>query len=178
MPVLCDTVTLEEVIATAVQVVGCQLWGCEWVLSNKQKLLRVYVEGATGSNGSDDLNCKTDALDASQFIKDSAVTVDDCARVHRQLQAILKVEARHMRALQLEVSSPGLERRLFKLSQYRRYVNHTLRLLLCVPYQERKRFIGILEMVRDKEREIVLQIEGMAHTFAFEHIVKAYLVID
>ena len=54
--------------------------------------------------------------------KDGGVGVDDCADVSRQVSAILDVEDPIADKYNLEVSSPGLDRPLFTLEQFQRYV--------------------------------------------------------
>lgn len=54
--------------------------------------------------------------------KEGGVTVDDCADVSRQVSAILDVEDPIADKYTLEVSSPRLDRPLFTLSQFVRFV--------------------------------------------------------
>lgn len=144
---------LEEKIARAIEALGCRLWGCEWVLSHKQQLLSVSIEGAGVS-----------------------ATAEDCVKAHRALQMLLKVEMLGMPHLKLEVSSPGLDRRLFNMSQYVRYVKHTLHVRLRESHAGRKQFVGVLETAKDDH--ITLLVEAQSYTFPLAQIAKAHVVID
>jgi len=81
---------LSKLIEPVVQELGCELWGIEKLQQGRQVVLKIYIESADGIN------------------------VDDCARVSRQVSAILDVEDPIPGEYMLEVSSPGVERRLFK----------------------------------------------------------------
>ena len=156
MTTLYDTSVLEKLVTTSVQAARCQLWGYEWVMSHKQNLLRVYIEETTD--------------------KLRSVTIDHCVNVHHQLKTALRVEAPFLKSLQLEVSSPGLARRLFRLSHYQRYINERLRLSLRQPHAGRKHFVGQLKSVQGDN--IVLQTVDDTYTFEFDNICKAHLVVD
>ncbi len=57
------------------------------------------------------------------------VQVEHCARVSRQLSALLDVEDLLPGAYRLEVSSPGLDRPLLVAADFRRYAGHRVRVL-------------------------------------------------
>jgi ribosome maturation factor RimP len=90
---------------------------------------------------------------------DRAVTVDDCEKVTHQLLHVLTVEnASYER---LEVSSPGLDRPLKKLSDYRRFAGQeaVIKLRMAIPGAgNRKSFEGVLH---EPEGETLrLEFEG------------------
>jgi ribosome maturation factor RimP len=90
---------------------------------------------------------------------DRAVTVDDCEKVTHQLLHVLTVEnASYER---LEVSSPGLDRPLKKLSDYRRFAGQeaVIKLRMATPGAgNRKSFEGVLH---EPEGETLrLEFEG------------------
>jgi ribosome maturation factor RimP len=70
------------------------------------------------------------------------VTVDDCERVTRQLQHVLEVEG--FAYERLEVSSPGLDRRLNSAADFARFSGEQVEVTLKVPFKGRKRFRGEL----------------------------------
>jgi ribosome maturation factor RimP len=72
----------------------------------------------------------------------SAVTVDDCEAVSRQLQYVLEVERCDYD--RLEVSSPGVDRPLKKASDYARFAGSEIDLTLKLPLAGRKHFRGRL----------------------------------
>ncbi len=64
---------------------------------------------------------------------ESGVNVEHCARVSRQLSAVLDVEDLLPGAYRLEVSSPGLDRPLLVAADFRRYAGHRVRILAGEP---------------------------------------------
>ncbi len=82
------------------------------------------------------------------------VNVEDCEKVHRQLQFALEVEAIEYR--RLEVSSPGIDRPLRGQSDFERFVGEVIDITLKAPMGQaaqgqvsanRKKFRGTLERV-------------------------------
>ena len=61
---------------------------------------------------------------------EDSVSVDDCARVSRDLSAILDVEEVVPTAYTLEVSSPGLDRPLRRADDYRRFAGRRAKLVM------------------------------------------------
>ena len=109
-----------------VEAAGLELWGLE-LLGEGRPILRVYVEGPS-----------------------SGATIEDCARLSRQLGLALDVEDIIPSAYTLEVSSPGLTRPFFSPEQLTAYVGRTLDVTLSEALPEfprRKKFHGRLEEV-------------------------------
>jgi ribosome maturation factor RimP len=61
---------------------------------------------------------------------EESVSVDDCARVSRDLSAMLDVEDVVPSAYTLEVSSPGLDRPLRQADDYRRFAGRRAKLVM------------------------------------------------
>ena len=72
----------------------------------------------------------------------SAVTVEDCEAVTRQLQYVLEVE--QVDYERLEVSSPGLDRPLKTPGDYERFAGNPIDLTLKLPLEGRRKFRGRL----------------------------------
>jgi len=70
------------------------------------------------------------------------VLVEDCEIVTRQLQYVLEVEA--VDYARLEVSSPGLDRPLKKIADWRRFEGEEVEVTLCEAFQNRKKWRGVL----------------------------------
>ena len=66
---------------------------------------------------------------------EESVSVDDCANVSRDLSAILDVEDIVPTAYTLEVSSPGLDRPLRSLDDYRRFTGRRAKVVLREPLE-------------------------------------------
>ena len=135
---------LEEMLAPTVVALGFTLWGIEYVSQGRHSVLRVYIE------------------------RDSGITADDCAAVSTQVSAILDVEDPISGEYTLEVSSPGMDRRLFSLEQYRAYVGEVVDLQLRSPFDGRRKFKGVLTgieggdvVVRIDDHEFLLPYDGI-----------------
>src|SRR5207249_3095314 len=74
--------------------------------------------------------------------KPGGVTHDDCSDVSTQLSTVLDVEDFIHSAYTLEVSSPGLERGLYKPADYERFAGRTARIKLRVPLNGQRNFRG------------------------------------
>ena len=81
--------------------------------------------------------------------KVSGVRVEDCAAVSNHLTRLFAVEA--VEYSRLEVSSPGLDRPLRQLKDFRRFEGERAQVRMRVPVQGRKNFIGILRGASDAE---------------------------
>ena len=92
---------------------------------------------------------------------ESGVTVDDCARVSYQVSGVLDVEDPIPGNYQLEISSPGLDRPLFRARDYERFAGQLVFVRLRQPLNGRRRFKGRLEGLHDQD--VVLELEDGAH---------------
>jgi ribosome maturation factor RimP len=75
---------------------------------------------------------------------EAPMTVEDCAVVSRSLSAVLDVADPIAGAYDLEVSSPGIDRPLVRLSDFDRFAGHEAKIELSGPRDGRKRFRGTL----------------------------------
>src|SRR2546425_4011267 len=76
--------------------------------------------------------------------KDTGVSLDDCARISRQLSAHLDLEDPIQGRYTLEVSSPGLDRPLVKDGDYTKFAGRRVRLSTLAPIEGRRHFAGRL----------------------------------
>lgn len=144
---------LQDILASAVEALGYELVGCELHGQQGRSLLRVYVEGPEGAS----------------------VTLDDCAKISRQISAVLDVADPIRGRYLLEVSSPGLERPLFTADHYRRFIGHRVKLRLRVPREGQRNFNGIIEAVKDDQ--ITFQLDEATLELHLSEIDKAKLVL-
>ena len=72
------------------------------------------------------------------------ISVEDCTQISRTVSALMDVHDPIKGAYMLEVSSPGLERPLVRLSDYERFSGSAARVELTMPLNGRKRYKGIL----------------------------------
>jgi len=107
----------------------------------------------------------------------SGMNVDDCARISRSISAILDVEDPISGEYTLEVSSPGIDRPLTRLKDFRRYAGFEARIDLAEPIDGRKRFSGRLLGVDDADRVLVETESGANDALPFEGIARAKLIL-
>jgi len=143
---------LEELIRPVVEGLGFEFWGLEYLSLGKDSVLRVFIE--------------TDA--------EKGIDVEDCATVSRQVSAIMDVEDPISGEYNLEVSSPGLDRPLFELSQYQRFMGSVVSLRLRVPFDGRRKFKGQLTGIEGDE--VVLLVDNEEYLLPIELIEKANIV--
>ena len=106
---------------------------------------------------------------------DGSMSLDDCTQVSRQVSAILDVEDVIPKAYRLEVSSPGIDRPLVKLSDYTDFQGHAAKIETVLPVDGRKRFSGVLKGVADNK--IHITVDGRDHQIPFADIQTAKLVL-
>jgi ribosome maturation factor RimP len=83
--------------------------------------------------------------------KPGGVTHDDCSRVSHQMSTVMDVEDFIHSAYVLEVSSPGLERGLYKRADYERFTGSIAKLKARSPIKGQRNFRGrILGVANDK----------------------------
>jgi ribosome maturation factor RimP len=102
------------------------------------------------------------------------ITVDDCAKVSRQVSSVFDVEDPIMGEYTLEVSSPGMDRPLFKLEQYRQYIGEKVKIKLRIPFDGRRNFAGQMTGVEDED--IVVAVDDNEYLLPFDLIDKASII--
>ena len=104
------------------------------------------------------------------------MTVEDCARLSRELSPVLDVADAIEEAYRLEVSSPGLDRPLTRIRDYQRFNGEEAKIELDMPVNDRKRFTGKLRGVEDDV--VLIECEpGDVVEIAFASIRRAKLVL-
>lgn len=140
---------------------GLEIFDVEWKIG-KQRLLRVYIDRLP---------------DPENPMEASNVSHSDCQRVSEQLSVILDVEDLVPGpGYVLEVSSPGLDRKLIKPADYDRFAGRLARIWVNEPVENQKYFEGRLAGYANgtvkltvKEHEISLPYAGIR---------KANLVVE
>lgn len=106
--------------------------------------------------------------------KPEGISLDDCEQVSRAISAILDVEDPVPGQYDLEVSSPGLDRKLTKVEHFQRFIGETLKVSMRFPVAGRRRFRGQLLSVDDENIEV--EVDGQSHTLSLAAIDTARLV--
>ncbi|HEX5411861.1 MAG TPA: ribosome maturation factor RimP [Terriglobia bacterium] len=107
--------------------------------------------------------------------KPGGVTHADCALVSEQLSAILDVEDPFPGSYLLEVSSPGLDRKLVKPREYRYFTGRRARIVLREAIEEKKVFEGRLVGFNEGRVQLGLDNQKIAE-FELSNISKARLL--
>jgi ribosome maturation factor RimP len=139
-----------RILTPVVESMGYELFGIEVFPRSTDVLLRIYIDQPSG------------------------ISIADCERVSRQISGLLNVEDVIPSHYILEVSSPGLDRPLFKIEHFIRFSGHRVRVQLVVPYKGRRNLVGCL--VGTENDEVVIDSHGEAFSVPLENIKKARLI--
>ena len=147
---------IQKMIEPVIIALGLQLWGVEYLGQGRHTLLRVFID------------------------KSGGVNVEDCAEASRQVSSVLDVEDPIKDEYTLEVSSPGMDRILFRPEQYKLYLNSKLKIRLSGNVGGRRNFTGMLQEVTgtDGDIEIIVNMGAEILKFPLHTIEKANLVIE
>ena len=83
---------------------------------------------------------------------DGTFTIGDCEAVSRALAPVLDLDDPISGEYRLEISSPGIDRPLVRLSDLRRAQGHEVKVEMSVPLDGRRRFRGSIAAVHDDGR--------------------------
>lgn len=106
--------------------------------------------------------------------KPGGVNHQDCQRVSQQIGELLEVEDVIDSRYVLEVSSPGIERPLFKEQDYQRFVGKEIQLVTIEKIDDRRKFQGLIQSF--SQGILDLELEGEIFRIPFEKIRRANLV--
>ncbi len=143
---------LQKLIEPTVERLGYELTDLEVRLGGKGGLLRLTID------------------------KPDGIGLEDCEKVSQAVGALLDVEDPVPGDYNLEVSSPGLDRKLTKSEHFQRFEGETLKVTMRLPIEGRRRFRGILMSSDDKN--IVVEVDGESHSLPLSMIDTARLVPD
>jgi ribosome maturation factor RimP len=141
---------IADQIRPAIEDMGYELWGCQYLTQGRHSLLRIFID------------------------KDSGIGIEDCEQASRMISAILDVEDPISGNYSLEVSSPGSPRPLFYSYQYQRYAGEEIEIKLVKPIAGKRKHIGVI--VSADEESLTLDIDNEKQDFLLTTIVKANLI--
>lgn len=133
---------------------GLEVWNVDVLGAGRSRLVRIFID------------------------KPDGVTLADCELMSQQVGTVLDVEDivpdQHYH---LEVSSPGVERRLFRPEHFARFAGHKARVALREPIENQRRWEGLLAGV--EEETILLEAaNGATMRFRMDQIEKANLKFE
>jgi ribosome maturation factor RimP len=106
--------------------------------------------------------------------KPGGITLDDCVNISRQLGDILDVGLDTQSSYRLEVSSPGLQRPLGKLEDFKRFKGLRVKIRTAQAASRQQKVTGTLAGVSGPD--IQLMVDGRSISIALDEIVKAHLI--
>ena len=121
---------------------GLEVVDIEFRGSGKARMLRVFLD-KPGAAGGDPL---------------AGVTHGDCANFSREFGTILDVEDAISTSYTLEVSSPGLDRKLTKAVEFERFVGSRMKVMTRNPVNNNRYFEGRLESFREGRLTLDLSV--------------------
>ena len=141
---------IEQLIEPTVGAMGYELWGIDSNGNGAHEKLCVYIDS------------------------DSGIAVDDCEAVSRQLSGLLDVDDSFRDSYTLEVSSPGLDRILFRDEHFLMSIGELLDVRLEVPLDGHRRVEGLLVGVEDGE--LVVTVDDDEYLIPLEQVRRARVV--
>ncbi|NIK10827.1 ribosome maturation factor RimP [Alkalibacillus almallahensis] len=146
----------EEIVQPIVEDMNLELVDVEFVKEGKNHFLRVYVD------------------------KEGGVDIEDCERVSEKLSEELDQRDPIEQAYFLEVSSPGVERKLKKREDFERFEGSYIYVKTYEPIDGDKEFFGDLkEFVNDQlTLEIKVKTQTKQVTIPYEKVANAHLAVQ
>ncbi len=138
-----------RVLEPTISAMGYEFVGVEYVGEAGRNTLRIYIDTATG------------------------VTLEDCESVSHQISGLLDVEDPVGGAYDLEVSSPGMARPLFRIEDYERFAGELAKIRLAIPEDGRRNFKG--KLIGVESGYVVIEVDGQIFKLRFEQIERARL---
>ena len=96
-----DSQGISELCRPVIESFDCELWGIDFKLSSRTRLLRVYIDKS-----------------------EKSIEIEDCEQISKQISSVLDVEDVIQGEYVLEVSSPGIDRPLFSSEHFKLSLIH------------------------------------------------------
>ena len=154
---------IEQVRAIAMRVAasrGLEIWDIQSRRETGGHVIRVFIDRPGPS-----------------ATPDESVSIEDCEQVNREIGTILDVEDPLPFAYTLEVSSPGLDRPLRKLEDYRRFAGRLAKVVVSEPVDNQKAFEGRLNGV-DGDVVLLEASNGRVHKLPLRLITRGRLEVE
>ncbi|MEJ7745623.1 MAG: ribosome maturation factor RimP [Luteimonas sp.] len=149
---------IADLLTPTIASLGLELLGIDYLSTPGSAVLRLYID------------VPADAGEGRH------VGIEHCEAVSREVSAQLDVEDPISSNYTLEVSSPGLDRPLFTLPQFARFIGETAKVTMKLPQDGRRRLQGAIARVDDAS--VVFNVDGNDVQIAFDNIERAKLVPD
>ena len=143
-----DLKEIESLVERDIGSMGCTIWGLELLGNINNQTLRIYID------------------------KNRGISIGDCEKVSKHVSRVLEVNSSLIENFNLEVSSPGIERKFFKKQQYRDYIGSIIKIKYLLK-NKFKTVKGILLKV--DEDSLLLKKKDEKIKIEFNFIQKANL---
>jgi len=143
-----DLKEIESLVERDIGSMGCTIWGLELLGNINNQTLRIYID------------------------KNRGISIGDCEKVSKHVSRVLEVNSALIENFNLEVSSPGIERKFFKKQQYKDYIGSIIKIKYLLK-NKFKTVKGILLKV--DEDSLLLKKKDEKIKIEFNFIQKANL---
>lgn len=136
-----------------VTALGYEMLGIEYIEQKGGSILRLYIDNDTG------------------------ITIEDCTQVNYQVIAVMDAHDPIKEKYLLEISSPGLERPLFTLAQFQRFLGKRVKMKLHEKIEQRRKIKGVIKAVEETAVLINDHNNGIDYLIPIEVIDSAHLSV-
>jgi ribosome maturation factor RimP len=140
---------IRQLLEPTIQRLGFDLVAVDWLTAGGA-ILRLYIDGPRG------------------------VGADECARVSREVDPVLDQDDFGSGRYRLEVSSPGIDRPIERLEDFRRFVDCQVRIRLVEGF-DRRRYTG--KLVGVDGEDLIVFVDAAEHRLPFAGLERANLVL-
>jgi ribosome maturation factor RimP len=144
---------VEQIAASVADGVGIEFVHCEIAGTKRNPTVRLIID------------------------KPGGVTLEDCAQVSRDVETVLDKDDFIPTAYVLEVSSPGIERELYKLADFLRFIGENARIKTKRAIGGQKNFSGRIAAVNGSDIDFDDRTTGRV-TVPWDTVLKANLMVD
>ena len=145
---------IRDLVARVVSEEGLELVDVEWIGASSNRVLRIFIDRDP-----------------------DGVNLEDCERVSRRVGTLLDVEDVIPLRYHLEVSSPGLDRKLVRPIDFERFLGRLAKIQTRVPLEKGRSFQG--RLLKFEDGIITLALSRTHHIeIPFEQVEKANLVVE
>ena len=146
-----DPLQLGDLLEPGITAMGYELVGVEFQTGGKGGgLLRVYID------------------------KEAGISAEDCQKVSYQVSGVLDVEDPIPGHYTLEISSPGLDRMLFRKQDFERFAGRQIKLRTAYPVEGQRKFKG--QLIGLQGEDVIFRQDDMEISLPFDQIEQARLV--
>jgi ribosome maturation factor RimP len=143
---------VEEIITPCVQESGLELVDVEFVKEGGSWYLRIFID------------------------KPGGIDLEDCGQLSQKIDRLLDEKDLIPQSYHLEVSSPGIERPLKKISDYNRFAGEMALITTFVPFDGKKKITGRITAARGDD--IVIDSDGKELSIPFRQVASARLKVE